>query len=158
VLVVSKQIAQHLHPVTQAESFTAALLQDLAIPLISDVKGPAYKSLLENWHADKDADIDVMEREVFDYDHSAIGALVAEEWCLPEYLILAIAGHHDFSEQSTAEPAVRLVSLIRYFDEDDGNERLIKTAENAFGIGSDKMQEMITGSFDEAEQFAHSFQ
>ena len=81
-----------------------------------------------------------------------------EEWGLPEYLILAIAGHHDFSEQSTAEPAVRLVSLIRYSDENDGNERLIKTAENAFGIGSDKMQEMITGSFDEAEQFADSFQ
>ena len=47
---LAKHIAQHLHAATQAESFTAALLQDLAIPLISEVKGPMYKGLLQKWH------------------------------------------------------------------------------------------------------------
>jgi len=155
---LAKIVAQHLHSSTQAECFTAALLQDLAIPLISEVKGPAFKSLLENWHTDKEADVDVMERDLFDYDHSAIGALVAEEWDLPDYLIQAIAGHHDLSEQSSAEPAVRLVSLIRYFEDDDGTERLIKTGEAAFGIGSGTMQEMISRAFDQAEQFTGTFQ
>lgn len=155
---LAKLIAQQLHPATQSECFTAALLQDLAVPFISEVKGPVFTDLLERWHAEMEADIDAMERDLFDYDHPAIGALVAEEWDLPEYLVLAIAGHHDLSEHSSAEPAVRLVSLIRYFDEDDGTERLLKTAEDAFGIGGDAMREMISRSFDEAEQFTASFQ
>ncbi len=151
---LAKHIALHLHAATQAESFTAALLQDLAVPLISKKKKQLYKDLLEKWHADKAADIDVMERELLGYDHPAIGALIAEGWRLPEYLIHAIAGHHDLSEQSSAEPAVRLVSLIRYFDEDDGTERLLKTAEKDYGIGMNMMKEMTFKAFSEAKQFA----
>jgi len=154
---LAKHVALHLHAATQAESFTAALLQDLAVPFISEDKKHIYKDLLKEWHADKEADIDVMERELFGCDHSAIGALVAEKWGLPEYLIHAIAGHHDLSQQSPAEPAVRLVSLVRYFDEDDGTERLLKTAENDFGIGRNMMKEMISKAFAEAEQFAETF-
>jgi len=153
---LAKHIALHLHAATQSESFIAALLQDLAVPLISEGKKLIYKDLLKKWHADKEADIDVMERELFGYDHPAIGALVAEKWALPEYLTHAIAGHHDLSEQSLAEPAVRLVSLVRYFDEDDGTERLIKTAEKDFGIGRNMMEEMISKAFAEAEQFAET--
>ncbi|MFC1863960.1 HDOD domain-containing protein [Thermodesulfobacteriota bacterium] len=154
---LAKHIALHLHAATQAESFTAALLQDLAIPLVSEGKRMLYKDLLNKWHADKAADIDVMERELLGYDHPTIGALVAEGWGLPEYLIHAIAGHHDLSEQSSTEPAVRLVSLVRYFDEDDSTERLLKTAEKDFGIGMNMMESMIFKAFAEAEQFADTF-
>jgi len=154
---LAKHIALHLHAATQAESFTAALLQDLAIPLISEGKRQLYTDLLKKWHEDKDADIHVMEQELLGYSHPTIGALIAEGWGLPEYLIHAIAGHHDLSEQSSAEPAVRLVSLLRYFDENDGTERLLKTAEKDFGIGMNMMKEMISKAFTEAEQFADSF-
>ncbi|MBT8339187.1 MAG: HDOD domain-containing protein [Desulfatitalea sp.] len=154
---LAKQIALHLHAATQAESFTAALLQDMAIPLISEGKNPLYKDLLIKWHAHREADIDFMERALLGYDHPAIGALAAEGWELPEYLIHAIAGHHDLSEQSPADPAVRLVSLVRYFDEDDGTERLLKTAEKNFGIGKNMMEEMLLKAFSEAEQFADTF-
>jgi HD-like signal output (HDOD) protein len=155
---LAKHIAMHLHAATQAESFTAALLQDIAIPLISERKQLIYEDLLKKWHSDKEADIDVMEQALFGYDHPSIGALVAEEWGLPEYLIHAIAGHHDLSEKSSAEPAVRLVSLVRYFDEDDGTERLLNTAEKDFGIDMNIMGDMISKAFSEAEQFAETFQ
>ena len=42
---LAKHIALHLHAATQAESFTAALLQDLAVPLISKGKRQLYKDL-----------------------------------------------------------------------------------------------------------------
>ena len=154
---LAKHIALHLHAATQAESFTSALLQDMAIPLLSEGKSQPYKDLLKKWHADQEADIDFMERELLGYDHPSIGALVAESWGLPEYLIHAIAGHHDLSQQSSSEPAVRLVSLIRYFDEDDGTDRLLKTAEKDFGISMNMMKEMISKAFAEAEQFADTF-
>ena len=154
---LAKHIALHLHAATQAESFTAALLQDLAIPLMSEAKKEPYRDLIAKWHENEDADFDKMEKELFSYDHSAIGALIAEEWQLPEYLIQSIAGHHDLSDNSSAEPAVRLVSLIKYYDEDDGTARLIKTAENSYGISAGMMEEMIAKSFEEAEQFSGMF-
>ncbi len=154
---LAKHIAQHLHAATQAESFTASLIQDLALPLISDLKGQDYNSLIELWHAGEDTDIDGLERERFSYDHPTIGALLAETWGLPKYLVDAIAGHHDLSEESSAEPAVRLVSLVRYFDEEDGLDRLTRTAESNFGLGQGLMNEMISLSFDEADKFANSF-
>ena len=154
---LAKHIARHLHAATQADSFTAALLQDLAIPLISEGKKPIYKDLLKKWHSDKKTDIETLEREVFGYDHPYIGALIAEEWGLPKYLTHAIAGHHDLSEQSSAEPAVRLASLVRYFDEDDGTECLLETAEKDYGIGKHMMEEFIPQAFAEAEQFAETF-
>ncbi len=153
---LARHVALHLHGATQADSFTAALLQDLAIPLISEEKKMVYKDLLIKWHTDTGDDIDVMERECFGYDHPAIGALVAEEWGLPDYLILAIAGHHDLSEHSSAEPAVRLVSLIRYFDEDDSTDRLFKAAEKDFNISRKMMAEMVSEAFAEAEQVAET--
>lgn len=155
---LAKHVAQHLHAATQADSFTAAFLQDLAVPLISTRNGSTYTSLLNEWHADQEADIVDMERTCFDYDHTSIGALVAEEWGLSNYLINAIAGHHDLSEQSSAEPAVRLVSLVRYFDDENSMERLLTTADTEFGISRNMMEEMITRSFDEAEQFSETFQ
>ena len=154
---LARHVALHLHAATQADSFTAALLQDLAIPLISEEKKLIYKDLLIKWHTDTGEDLDVMERELFGYDHPAIGALVAEEWGLPNYLIHAIAGHHNLSEQSSAEPAVRLVSLIRYFDEDDGMDRLLKAAEKEYNISRKMMAEMISRAFAEAEQVADTF-
>jgi HD-like signal output (HDOD) protein len=155
---LAKHIAHRLHPATQAESFTAALLQDMAIPLISESKGELYKNILDQWHAEQDAEIDAIEREALDYDHPTIGALMAEEWELPEYLVNAIAGHHDLSEDSSAEPAVRLVSLIRYSDDEGDRVRLLGKAEEDFGIGANMMEEMIVKAFEEADQFAHTFQ
>jgi HD-like signal output (HDOD) protein len=154
---LARHIALLLHPATQSESFTAALLQDMAIPLISNIKNQSYKELLDRWHMEKEANIDEMERDLFGYDHPSVGALLAEEWSLPEFLINSIAGHHNLSEQSAVEPAVRLVSLIRYFDEDDGTERLLETAQADFGIDKHVLEEMITKAFDEAEQFAATF-
>jgi len=155
---LARRMAQRLHPATQSESFTAALLQDLAIPLISESKGPVYEGLVERWHTDCEADIDVMERELLGYDHPSIGALIAEEWGFSEYLIHAIGAHHDLSAQSPAEPAVRLVSLVRYFDSDDGTERLLETADRDFGVSRSVAEQMISESFAEAEEFARTLQ
>ena len=72
---LARHLAQHLHAATQADSCIAALLQDLALPLISEEKKVVYKDLLRQWHTDQGEDIDAMERERFGYDHPAIGAL-----------------------------------------------------------------------------------
>lgn len=154
---LAKHMAMRIHASTKADSFTAALLQDLAIPLISGRQGQAYTDLIQEWHATPDADICALEREKFGYDHATVGALIAEEWGLSEYLINAIAGHHDLTEESSAEPAVRLVSQLRYLDEEEPAAKLIQTAIDEHGFEPLTMEEIVETAFDEANQFATTF-
>jgi HD-like signal output (HDOD) protein len=53
-----------------------------------------------------------MEREAFGYDHSQVGAMLAETWNLPEPLIASIADHHLVGER--APVAVEAVSHVRH--------------------------------------------
>jgi len=154
---LARILAQDMHAATQAEAFTAGLLQDLAIPIIATAKQKIYKGLIRKWHADPEADLAVMERELFGYDHATVGALMAEDWELPEYLVNAIAGHHNLSADSPAEPAVRLVSRLKYFEHDDGSEQLLALAEKEYGLERAKMSSMMAEAFGYALQFAKLF-
>jgi HD-like signal output (HDOD) protein len=151
---LARMLAKELHAATQAESFTAALLQDLAIPLIVKAKKEEYMDVFQRWHQDPQADLAELELEQFGYCHTGIGGLMAEDWELPDYLVQAIAGHHDLSSQSPAEPAVRLVSLIKYYPEDDGSGRFKEAAHGEFGIDLTVLDEMLAQSQIEAEAFA----
>ncbi len=154
---LARILAQDMHAATQAEAFTAGLLQDMAIPVIAQAKQKIYKGLIRKWHADPEADLAAMERELFGYDHAAVGGLMAEDWGLPDYLVNAIAGHHDLTKDSPAEPAVRLVSRLKYFEHDDGVEQLLQHAEQDYGLSRAKVTAMLAEAFEHARQFAKLF-
>jgi HD-like signal output (HDOD) protein len=153
---LARHIARRLHAASQADSFTAALLQDLALPLLSEFNGEKYNAVFQTWMADDATDLCALEQDAFGYDHASIGALAAEEWGLSDYLVQSIAGHHDRSVRSPAEPAVRLVSMIRY-DRDQDMSPLIAVLYDEFGMESHVTAEMIEMAFEEAEQFAGTF-
>lgn len=154
---LARALAQHLHAATEAESFTAGLLQDMALPVIAKAKPGEYTSLLEEWHANPEASLIELENERFGYNHASVGALLAENWGLPETLIHSLASHHDLTSESAAEPAVRLVSLLKYFDGDDGITRLAETGQDEFGIHTNLMDEMIDQASSDAQDFAKLF-
>jgi HD-like signal output (HDOD) protein len=116
-----------------------------------------YGALLEEWHGADGARLDSLEREAFGFDHAQVGALMAEDWGLPEYLVDSIRRHHDHGSEARVDPAVRLVSLMRYFPERDGRERIVEVAEAEYGIEPPQMEEMISRAFAEADQFAGMF-
>ncbi len=154
---LARILAQDMHAATQAEAFTAGLLQDMAIPVIAQAKQKIYKGLIRKWHADPQADLAEMERQLFGYDHASVGGLMAEDWELPDYLVHAIAGHHDLTRESPAEPAVRLVSRLKYFESDDGTGQLLDTAEQEYGLSRAKVTSMLAEAFEQARQFAKLF-
>jgi HD-like signal output (HDOD) protein len=154
---LARVLAQHLHAATQAEAFTAGLLHDMAVPVLAGLNPETYGSLLERWHAADGAPLDALEREAFGFDHAQVGALMAEDWGLPGYLVDAIGGHHDLGRESGADPAVRLASLVKYFPGQDGREQIMGVAEREFGIDPLLMEEMISRSFAEADQLAGLF-
>ena len=151
---LARVLAHHLHPATQVESFTAGLLQDMALPVLITIKPKEYRVIMRRWKIEKGSWLNALEREILGYDHSTIGALMAEEWGLPEYLIIAISGHHDLDGESQVEPAIKLVSYIRGGDKEDATDIIVNLCIEEFGMEQDTTMEMINKAFEDAKELA----
>ncbi len=151
---LARLLAHKLHPVTETESFTAGLLQDMAMPVLADIKKEEYCSILREYYESRAICIEELERKAFGFDHQILGGLMAEEWGLPEYLVHSIASHHGGSDEKGVDPAIYLVSLLREHDNPEGNELLLRVAENDYGIRKDEMIEVIKAAFQDAEEFS----
>ncbi len=146
---LARFLAHQLHPVTETEAFTAGLLQDMAIPVLVEIKKKEYCKILDEYYESKTVNLDELERTAFNFDHQMVGALMAEQWELPEYLINSIAGHHSGSD---VDAAIYLVSFMREYDEPEENEQLFRVADSEFGIGKDEMMSYIETAFKDAEE------
>ena len=83
--------------------FAAALLQDLAVPLLAKELGDKYASIIENRDGGK-MRISEMEREVFGWTHADAGAVIARKWNLPEEFAVLIENHTEL-DSLLADPA-----------------------------------------------------
>lgn len=155
---LARLLARDIHPATEVESFTAGLLQDMAVAVIAAVKKKEYTEILEHWNTDKTTWLHVLERKTFSYDHTTIGGLMAEEWNLPERLVAGISGHHDWDGNPDVDAAVKLVTHIRESDRSDGSEMLIKKCREEFHLSEDRVLEMINEASEYSHEFAQMFQ
>ncbi len=151
---IARALAAHLHPTTQSECFSAGLLQDMGVPVLAKVKKGKYGSVYRQWQNDPNASLVGLEEEAFGYDHTRIGALMIEEWDLPDYLAQTISGHHGIGDDCNVEPAIRLVALIRDSDEFDGIDALIQMGRDEFGLGADDAEKILTKAIEDAEKLA----
>lgn len=134
-------------------SYTAALLADVAQPVLLSAKGDAYDDVLGAWRSGGGRLCD-LERHHFDWDHAAVGREVAAAWSMPESLAHAIGDHH------AGEPQLPAVGLVAMLDEDDGRpiedqaEPMIERARDEFGLAPDQVVAMIRAAADSAEPLA----
>ena len=156
----AKALADRLHPAQAAESFTAALLQDMAVPVLATEQLGRYGPLLEHWH-NSDDDLAVLEHAEFGWNHPEVGTWMCDEWALPEPLACSVGGHHGEVSEGTeglvSPPAVLLVSHLRESEERTGADRLVEAVNEQFGLGTDEVVELIEDSFDAAEELAALF-
>ncbi len=153
---LAKAIANVLHPTSQAECFTAGLLQDMAIPVLVHVKEQEYCMTLETWNEDRQARLEELEKQTFGVDHQAVGALMAEKWEFPSHLLEAILYHHNGSAQSEIPRAVTAVAHIRYRDGDpehDESEHMQKVLQESLDINSNLSKKIFDKAMDEASEF-----
>lgn len=150
---LARLLAERLHPASEGESFTAGLLQDMGIPLMLMAKKEAYCTTLAAWNGDQGVDLKELEREHFSIDHTAVGALMAEEWNFPKVLTESILFHHNGGGK--VEPAVALVSHIRYGDDEELSRKLIvEEAQERYGMRRGEIELMVEEAFDKAEELA----
>lgn len=99
------------------DPFAAALLQDMAVPLLAKELSEEYAALLEAREGGKTR-LSQLERERFGWTHAAAAAQMARQWNLPEEFAALIERHTEIDallnerEPNRAELAVAMSSLL----------------------------------------------
>jgi HD-like signal output (HDOD) protein len=155
---LARGLADLIDPSSRSESFTAALLQDMAIPILAQQRAEDYGPVLERWHANG-ADLATLEREAFGWDHATVAMWMCDDWGFPDRIAEAIGAHHGTDDNElVALPAVSLVSVLREQDDaTSGVEQLIENACENYNLPEEQVIELVDSSFAAAEDISRMF-
>ena len=142
--VLATTISEVTHPKRRSEAFTAALLQDMAVPVLVD-QVPGYDKLLLRWHDGEIADLASAEEETFGWNHGSAAARMGEVWGFPQSLADAIASHHQKTSDSDADEliGVRLVSAWHEIDIEASRAEFIERAQLAPSLADRDCERLI---------------
>lgn len=152
----AKGLSDRIDPSTRSESFTAGLLQDMAIPVLMRCRARDYGPVLTCWRRDG-GDLTTLEREAFGCDHALVAKWMCDKWQFPERIAQAIGGHHGTGGDKMATlPAVNLVALLGE-DGDAGVEALVESAYADHGLPREQTAELVASRFASADEVARLF-
>lgn len=154
---VARALAFEVAPASKGECFSAALLGDMAIPLILSVKGTEYSPILESWRQDGHELAD-LEHQAFGWTHAFAAGCMSEHWKFPEQLVAAIGAHHDDAGGDKLPgglQCVRVAGLLREGN-DDATE-LIETGSRDLGLKTDHVAKVVHVAFENAEDIRRQF-
>ncbi len=153
--MLAHELAQIICPAKESECFTAAFLQDMALPFLACHRSDDYDAVFKKWHLEG-GDLAQLEREVLEWDHAQVATWICSEWGLPENIALAIKNHHGTTADDDHETLgpVRLVSILREDESNDGVDEMTARAEALYNIPSEKMESIIESSFEKAKDLA----
>ena len=126
--VFARILGRSLKLVNAEDLFAAALLQDMAIPLLLKELPEQYEALLERQGAEK-LRLSQIEQEVFGWDHAQAAAALVRNWRLPEEFAVLIERHPNFEQLVHNQPAqldaacVALASFLPSCNETEWHER-----------------------------------
>ena len=88
----ARMLARLLGAPQAEEAFAAALLQDMAVPLLAH-RWPALYSRLLEIRGERQVRLSALEREIFGWSHAEAGGMMARHWNLPDQFARLIEGH-----------------------------------------------------------------
>jgi HD-like signal output (HDOD) protein len=92
------------------ETFSAALLQDLAVPLLAKEMPEIYIKLLGARDSGR-LRLSELEQRVFGWTHAEVGGIVARQWSLPEDFAVLIENHLQLDDPPSASSDRRLMAV-----------------------------------------------
>lgn len=103
-------LSKRVDRVRSSENFSAALLADIAVPLLAAGK-PGYTNVLASWRAGS-GNLAALEQAAYGWDHHVVAGWLFDEWGFPEALRDAVT-EAGLSEDSQARyPVVRTVASL----------------------------------------------
>ncbi|GAB5405793.1 MAG: HDOD domain-containing protein [Aureliella sp.] len=110
------------------ELFSAALLQDMAIPLLLKELPEQYEELIER-RSNERLRLSQLEQEMFGWDHAEVAAALVRNWRLPEEFAALIEHHPNFDALMSSTPpsrdaaCVALAALLPSCEDSEWGER-----------------------------------
>ena len=95
--VFARELGRSLKLTNAEDLFAAALLQDMAIPLLLKALPEHYESLIER-RATERVRLSCLEKELFGWDHAQAAAALCRNWRLPEEFSVLIERHPNVDE------------------------------------------------------------
>ncbi len=109
----AREMAKLLKMKEAEEPFAAALLQDMAVPLLAKEVPDLYAKLLEARDHGK-IRLSFLEEKVFGWTHAEAAGIMARQWNLPDEFAVLVENHpaiERWASQAEAEPAKLAVAL-----------------------------------------------
>jgi HD-like signal output (HDOD) protein len=145
---VAAGIAEQIDPASRSQNFTAALLQDMALPLLAgSVDG--YTAIVAALRSDQR--LHDIETAMFGWDHTVVGSWMGEEWGFPDALSHGIASHHGGDEEVAI---MRAVSEIRGTDTDIAMSSVPDVIESWGAVSRDTAEAIVEEGLDRARVIA----
>lgn len=146
--VIARELANLTDPTKAGLCFSAGFLEDFSVPIIAASKGSEYADVYEEFaHGDKP--LHEVEQEKFGWDHAELGALVCNEWELPEDISAAISTQNDPDSDLRPDP-VFYVSDLPGEDNEIWRERFKKQVLANHDVSEEALDVML----DEAKEKA----
>lgn len=124
----ARQVARRLRAPDCEEVFLAALLQDMALPVLAKQLPLRYTVLFEQ-RVNEGASMSQLESTTFGWTHAQAGGMLARRWNLPDNCAALIEMHTEFDQLAPfpeAEPAgyaVALSAVLPSFGDETWSER-----------------------------------
>jgi len=126
--VFARALGRSLKLHNAEDLFAAALLQDMAIPLLLKELPEQYEQLIAQRGTEK-IRLSHLERRLFGWDHAQAAAALVRNWRLPEEFAVLIERHPNLGELLSSKPpatdaaCVALASLLPSCQDDHWTDR-----------------------------------
>ncbi len=114
--VIARGLADLTAPPKAGLCFSAGFLQDFSVPIIAASKGNEYADVYEA-SAQTEKPLHEIEQDKFGWDHAELGALVCNEWELPEDIGAAISSQNEPESELRPDPVFYVSDLPEEDDE-----------------------------------------
>ena len=91
--VFAQHVAAEIAPGTEAEAFTGALLQDMALPILLSRWSAHYLPTVELAES-SGRPLNQVEDQQLSWNHAQAGAWMGRNWALPDVLVCCVGLHH----------------------------------------------------------------
>jgi HD-like signal output (HDOD) protein len=139
--VIARGLADLVAPAKAGLCFSAGFLQDFSVPLIAASKGSEYAKVYEA-SAVGDKPLHELEQEQFGWDHAELGALVCNEWEMPEDIAAAISTQNEPESELRPDP-VFYVSDLPDEDDDSWRERFKEQVLTHHDVSEEALDKML---------------
>jgi len=102
---IARRLAEATLPPRASLAFTAGLISDVAVPLLTGIRPRIYQDLIQVARRDG-VELEALERETFGWTHADVVGWLAVEWSLPASLSRLLSTHHDPMPPSRDETGI----------------------------------------------------